>query len=82
MGRTVPTYRQTLESIIREWNDYRRALTQEDREVFDEMMRKARMHASASSYAAFLDPLVGTILSILLEQEKSIRELRGKSGER
>jgi len=82
MGRTVPTYRQTLESIIKEWNDYRRALTQEDREVFDEMMRKARMHASASSYAAFLDPLAGTILSILLEQEKIIRELKAKSGEK
>lgn len=76
MGRTVPTYRQTLESIVDEWKDYRRALTQEDREVFDEMMRKARMHASASSYAAFLDPLVGTILSILLEQEKAIRALK------
>jgi len=82
MGRTVPTYRQTLESIIDEWKDYRRALTQEDREVFDEMMRKARMHASASSYAAFLDPLVGTILSILLEQEKAIRALKERNGER
>jgi len=82
MGRTVPTYRQTLESIIDEWRDYRRALTQEDREVFDEMMKKARMHASASSYAAFLDPLVGTILSILLEQEKTIRALKERNWER
>jgi dihydroxyacetone kinase-like predicted kinase len=82
VGRTVPTYRQTLESIIDEWRDYRRALTQEDREVFDEMMKKARMHASASSYAAFLDPLVGTILSILLEQEKAIRALKERNGER
>jgi hypothetical protein len=82
MGRTVPTYRQTLESIIDEWKDYRRALTQEDREVFDEMMKKARMHASAPSYAAFLDPLVGSILSILLEQEKAIGTLKERNGER
>jgi dihydroxyacetone kinase-like predicted kinase len=45
-------------------------------------MKNARMHASASSYAAFLDPLVGTILSILLEQEKTIGTLKGRNGER
>ena len=82
MGRTVPTYRQALESIGQDLGDYRRALSKEDREVFDEMMKKARMHASASSYAAFLDPLVGTILSILLEQEKTFRALEERNGER
>lgn len=79
MGRTVPTYRQTLESIVRDLGDYRRALAEEDREVFDEMMKKARMHASASTYAAFLDPLGGFLLSILLEQEKSLRILKEKT---
>jgi hypothetical protein len=38
VGRTVPTYRQTLESIIRDLGDYRRALTETDKEVFDEMI--------------------------------------------
>jgi hypothetical protein len=50
--------------------------------VFDEMMKKARMHASASTYAAFLDPLGGFVLSILLEQEKSLRALKEKNEER
>lgn len=72
----------TLESIIRDLGDYRRALTEGDREAFDEMMRKARIHASASTYAAFLDPMDGLLISILLEQEKSIRALEGKNGER
>ena len=49
MGRTVPTYRNTLESIIASWSDYRRALTKDDREVFDHMVNRARMHASAST---------------------------------
>lgn len=82
MGRTVPTYRQTLESIVRDLGDYRRALTEKDREVFDDMMKKARIHASASTYAAFLDPLEGFLLSILLEQEKSLRTLKEKNEDR
>ncbi|KQM11367.1 hypothetical protein AOA80_08620 [Methanomassiliicoccales archaeon RumEn M1] len=78
MGRTVPTYRNTLESIIASWSDYRRALTKDDREVFDHMVNRARMHASASTYAAFSDPVEGALLSILLEQEKEIRRLKGE----
>jgi len=76
MGRTVPTYRMTLESIVQSWSDYRRALPKDDREAFDEMTNKARMHASASTYATFTDPVEGALLSILLEQEKELRRLR------
>ncbi len=77
MGRTVPTYRMTLESIIQSWNDFRRALPKEDKDVFDQMVNRARMHSSASTYAAFSDPVEGALLSILLEQEKEIRRLKG-----
>ncbi len=66
----------TLESIINSWNDYRRALSKQDREIFDAMVNRARMHASASTYAAFSDPVEGVFFSILLEQEKEIRELK------
>ena len=78
MGRTVPTYRMTLESIIHSWTDFRRALPREDREVFDQMVNRARMHSSASTYAAFSDPVEGALLSILLEQEKEIRRLKAR----
>ena len=76
MGRTVPTYRRTLDSIIREWGDFRRALAREDREAVDRVMARARKHSSASSYAALCDPLEAVLLSILLEQEKEIESLR------
>jgi hypothetical protein len=78
MGRTVPTYRMTLESIIQSWVDYRRALPKDDRDAFDAMTNRARMHASASTYAAFSDPVEGALLSILLEQEKEIRRLKAR----
>ena len=78
MGRTVPTYRMTLGSIVQSWADYRRALPKDDRDAFDAMTNRARMHASASTYAAFSDPVEGALLSILLEQEKEIRRLKAR----
>ena len=75
MGRTVPTYRLHTESIINDWMDYRRALREKDREVFDELMFKARQHASAGSYCAPLDPVATMFLSILLEMQKEVRNL-------
>jgi len=77
MGRTVPTYRLHTESILNDWMDYRRALREKDREVFDDLMSKARAHASAGSYCAHLDPVDTMFLSILLELQKEIRRARG-----
>jgi predicted CopG family antitoxin len=76
MGRTVPTYRLHLESILNDWMDYRRALREKDREVFDRLLNKARQHASAASYAAHLDPTDLAFLSILLETEKEIESAK------
>jgi hypothetical protein len=76
MGRTVPTYRNAADSMIQSWGDYRRALPQEDREHFDRMVNRIRMHASASTYALFNDPFEGAVLSMLLEQEKELAKRR------
>jgi hypothetical protein len=75
-GRTVPTYRMALESLARQWDDFRRALRKEDREAFDTLVNKARMHASAGTYAIALDPSESAVLSMLLEHEKEIARLR------
>lgn len=80
MGRTVPTYRMTAEGMINSWSDYRRALPQEDKEVFDAICNRVRMHASAATYAAFTDPFESAVLSILLEQEKEIAALKRAEG--
>ena len=76
MGRTIPTYRLHLESILNDWMDYRRALREKDREVFDGVVSKARQHASAASYCAHMDPTILAILSVLLEMEREIEALR------
>lgn len=78
MGRTVPTYRNILENFVLEWQEFRKAFRKEDREAFDRLMEKARMHASAASYDARIDPTESMFMSILLEQEKEIGDLRKK----
>ena len=76
MGRTVQTYRNILEELIAEWADFRKALRDKDRECFDGLMEKARSHSSASSYALRLNPIESMFMSILLEQEKEIKDLK------
>lgn len=78
MGRTVPTYRMHLESLIASWGDYRRALRREDRRLFDAVVTKMRQHASAASFCADLDPVETALLSALLEMEREIEALRGR----
>lgn len=78
MGRTIPTYRMHLESILGEWMDYRRALRESDREAFDRVLAKARQHASAATYCAHMDPTTLALLSILLEMERELERLRAR----
>ncbi len=80
MGRTVPTYRLALEAMAQQWNDFRRALRKGDREAFDQLLNKARMHASASTYAISMDPTESALLSMLLEHEKELARLRKEAG--
>ena len=76
VGRTIPTYRLHLESILNDWTDYRRALREKDRETFDRVISKARQHASAASYCAHMDPTILALLSVLLEMEREIETLK------
>lgn len=78
MGRTVPTYRMYLESVLDRWMDYRRALRGRDRELFDEVLSRARQHSSAASYCAHLDPVETAFLSVFLEMEREIAELKAR----
>ena len=60
------------EEIVRPIYQRNRALIEKNREPFDEMTTKARLHADA----AFPDPVEGKLLLIFLENEKEMRRLR------
>ena len=76
MGRTVPSFRTQLELIIDELSVYRRALRGDDKIAFDNIINKARQHASSCTMVPTFDPMDCLLLSILLEQEKEIKLLK------
>jgi hypothetical protein len=76
MGRTVPSFRNLLEEIIQELTVFRRALRGEDKIAFDNLMNKAREHASSSTVAPVLEPMDSIFISILVEQQKELNSLR------
>lgn len=76
MGRTVPTFRNIIESFGWEWNDFKRALKSIDREAFEELMNHARRHAAAGSNSSNPNPFEPVVMSILIEHEKTLRMLR------
>lgn len=77
MGRTIPSFRVLFEGIVEELSTYRRALRGEDKDVFDEVMYKARRHSSSCSIVPTIDPIGCILLSIIIEQQKEINELKG-----
>lgn len=51
MGKTIPSFRMALEFEIDMWRGFRKALTSdEDREVFDELMDMCRINAMAATF--------------------------------
>ena len=74
MGRTNPTYRDTLRAIEERWQDFRRALRRRDQPRFDQLFIYAREHADASGLLNHQNPLLPALLSIDLEQEERLDE--------
>jgi hypothetical protein len=81
MGRTLPTFRGILDAFEEEWRPYRRSLRRRERRAFDALIRKARRHASSSTYQAPSNPFEAIVVSILLEMQKELDRLAGKHGD-
>ncbi len=78
MGRTVLPFSQALEREYEDWKKFRRALRREDQQVLDRLFDRARIHVQAGSYASRPWPLETILVSILLEQEKELADLRAE----
>ena len=76
MGRTVPSYRQALETEITRWEGFRKALRGEDLKVFDRMMNACRLYASAGSMATMPILAEAMFMSVLVSQQKELTEIR------
>lgn len=75
MGKTNPTYRDTLSEFENDWTPYRRALRSEYKDHFDRLFDQARNFADAGGIQNHPDPIATHFVSILLAQECRIAEL-------
>jgi hypothetical protein len=76
MGRTVLPFSRVLEQEVQEWKKFRRGLRKEDQQFLDRLFEEARLHVQAGVYASKPWPFETILISILLEHEKAIVELR------
>ncbi len=76
MGRTVLPFSKILEEEFEEWKKFRRGLRKEDQLFLDRLFEKARLHVQAGVYASRPWPFETILISILLEHEKALAELK------
>lgn len=80
MGRTLPTPRRLLDELEFAWRDFRRTLPEHEQARWDALWQMARAHASSIGNQAPLDPMQAVFLSILLEQQRALDDLRRALG--
>jgi hypothetical protein len=78
MGRTVLPFSRVLEQEVQEWRKFRRGLRKGDQEFLDRLFEEARLHVQAGVYASRPWPFETILISILLEHEKALVELRSR----
>ena len=78
LGKTVPSYRVALDHEIQRWNGFSRALRQDDRMGFEQLMDICKNYASAASNATRPVLFEAMAMTILLDQQKTINQLQKK----
>ncbi|GAB7011739.1 hypothetical protein [Halolamina salina] len=75
MGRSNPTYRDSLRRLEEQWGDFRRALRYRDQQHWDDLWEQAAGHADAAGYQNTERKLDLVLMSIVLAQERRIATL-------
>ncbi len=78
MGRTVLPFSRVLEQEVQEWKKFRRGLRKEDQQFLDRLFEGARLHVQAGVYASRPWPFETILISMLIEHEKAIVELKSR----
>lgn len=81
MGRTLPSITQALLIERESFGRFRRALRRSDQLALDDLFAAARQHLAAAQFAAHALPFEVFLLSMLLEEHKEVRRLRGQVDE-
>jgi hypothetical protein len=75
MGRTIPSYRMAIDIEIAKWKTFRDALRKPERDIFENMLLRSKLYASAGGMAVRPVVLEAMLMSILLDHHKRLLEL-------
>ncbi|MGE8720335.1 hypothetical protein ACO2KH_03280 [Leptospira terpstrae] len=76
MGRTIAPYSRQMLQIEENLSDFRRSLRKSDQEIFDDLIRTAKLQVQAGVMASLPYPIDSMILSMLIETKKEMNELK------
>ncbi|MBM9591038.1 hypothetical protein JWG41_11310 [Leptospira sp. 201903075] len=76
MGRTITPYSRQMSQIEENLSDFRKALRKSDQEIFDGLIRTAKLQVQAGVMASLPYPIDSMMLSMLIELKKDITELK------
>ena len=76
MGRTIPSYRMAIDIEIAKWKTFRDALRKPEREIFENMLLRSKLYASAGGMAVRPVVLEAMFMSILLSLQIEILEIK------
>ena len=75
MGRTIPSYRMAIDIEIAKWKPFRDALRKPEKDMFENMLLRSKLYASAGGMAVRPVVLEAMLMSILLDHHKRLLEL-------
>jgi hypothetical protein len=78
MGRTVPPFSMVLAEQQQRLGQFRRTLRKQDRELFDELFERARLHVQAAVQASNPEPMESIFISVLIEMLREEKHLRAR----
>ena len=75
MGRTIPSYRMAIDMEIAKWKPFRDALRKPEKDIFENMLLRSKLYASAAGMAVRPVVLEAMFMSILLDHHIRLLEL-------
>lgn len=75
MGRTVSPYSEQMKRMEERLSNFRRALKKTDQEIFDDLVRFAKLQPAAGVMASSPHPFDSMSMSMMLELLKKIQTL-------
>ncbi|PJZ53060.1 hypothetical protein [Leptospira adleri] len=76
MGRTVTPYSRQMQQVESGLLEFRRGLRKPDQEVFDDLIRTAKLQVQAGVMASAPYPIDTMLLTMMIDLKKEIQKLR------